>query len=59
MSEPRTMRKLAKTPAKWAALTLLAAAVLWPVVEWQMDYSFKTLPQYLRQEWTWWIVAVR
>lgn len=53
------MRKLAKTPAKWAALTLLAAAVLWPVVEWQMDYSFKTLPQYLRQEWTWWIVAVR
>jgi hypothetical protein len=45
--------------SKWTCITVFCAAVLWPVVDARTNYCFKTVPQYLQQEWVWWVKTTR
>jgi hypothetical protein len=45
--------------AKWSSITVVCAAVLWPIVDTHINYCFKSVPQYLEQEWVWWVKTTR
>lgn len=45
--------------SKWTCITAVCAAVLWPVVDAHINYCFKSVPQYLQQEWVWWVKTTR
>ena len=44
---------------QWVGISAFCAAVLWPVSEWRTNYTFKSLPQYLHQEYVWWVKTTR